>query len=254
MESMQDNSTKRRDIPSFLYTQKNKCSLNLAFYVDVCYNRKKNMCLEDGKMSKFHMETVECPKCHSHFRFKVWDSVNVDLNREEKEKILDGTFYDTNCPFCHTKIHGIYGFLYHDMKHKYLVSVRHDYSEAMAACGIPKDYKLRKVQDICQLAEKINIFDIGLNDIVIELVKRIVRDTGKINCEILFAGRKNGELFFQTVEDHSCMLVIKDHIYSLVIKSCMPGDLTEKFAFMEVDERYADELLKTLRIKTTQTL
>ena len=82
-------------------------------------------------MSKFHMETVKCPKCHSHFQFKVWDSVNVDLNREEKEKILDGTFYDTDCPFCHTRIHGIYGFLYHDMKHEYLVSVYHDFTEAI---------------------------------------------------------------------------------------------------------------------------
>jgi len=190
------------------------------------------------------METVKCPKCHSHFQFKVWDSVNVDLNREEKEKILDGTFYDTDCPFCHTRIHGIYGFLYHDMKHEYLVSVYHDFTEAIAVCGVPRDYKLRKVQDICLLAEKIKIFDIDLNDIVIEIVKRGIKDIRKINCEILFVGLENKRMIFQTVERHSHMFAIKDSVYEFVLQSCMPGDLTETYTFMEVDEKYVDTLLK----------
>lgn len=194
-------------------------------------------------MSKFHMEEIECPKCHSHFDFKVWDSVNVDLNREEKGKILDGTFYDMDCPFCHTRIHGIYGFLYYDMTHEYLVSVYHDFTEAIAVCGVPRDYKLRKVQDICQLAEKIKIFDIGLNDIVIEMVKRMVRDIRKMNCEILFAGMEDRKIVFQTVERHSRMFVIKDSVYELALQSCMPGDLTETYTFMEVDEKYVDTLL-----------
>lgn len=195
-------------------------------------------------MSEFHIEKIQCPKCHSYFDFKIWDSVNVDINGEQKEKILNGTFYDTECPFCHTKIHGIYSFLYHDMKHGYMISICHDFTDAMAAYGIPKNYKLRKVQDICQLAEKIKIFDIGLNDIIIEFIKRMIRDTRKINCEILFVGRENDKMFFQTVENHSYIFAINSHIYDLVIASCMPGDLTEKLTFIEVDENYANSVLQ----------
>ena len=112
MESMQDNSIKKKGRLFLLFYIHKRTNVHrtLIFAWMYVIITEKNVCLESEKMSKFHMETVKCPKCHSHFQFKVWDSVNVDLNREEKEKILDGTFYDTDCPFCHTRIHGIYGF------------------------------------------------------------------------------------------------------------------------------------------------
>lgn len=191
-------------------------------------------------MSKFHMSKIKCPVCKSEIDVKIWDSINTSLNREEKEKILNGTFYDVKCPHCQASINCVYGFLYHDMVGKYMVSVYCDFTDVIKRCGIPRDYRLRKVNDIWLLVEKIKIFDCGLNDIVIEIVKQTIRDLLKTDYDLLFVDRKDGKIIFQINDMNNNGITIDDSIYDAALEICGPGDLTEKYCFMEVNREYAN--------------
>jgi len=145
-------------------------------------------------MSKYHTVQISCPECETVFDVTKWDSVNVQLNPEEKEKILSGDFFNHQCPECETFSCILYTCLYHDMSSQlmvYLIPLEagEDPSEALgmienasqllddpsADLVVFKDgYKHRVVFHRDDLIEKIKISDDGLDDRVIEVLKLIM--------------------------------------------------------------------------------
>ena len=69
-------------------------------------------------MSKNHKMEIQCPKCRRRSSFTIWDSVNVSLNPELKEKIIDQSLFNFNCPSCQTDVLVQYPLIYHDMDRK----------------------------------------------------------------------------------------------------------------------------------------
>ena len=147
-------------------------------------------------MSRHRNETYTCPKCGHTQEFLMWESVNVQLNPEMKEKILDRSFFSQTCDICGTIAQVLYTFLYHDMEARlmvYIVSAKepdelerhikeiNKFSDMLtnppndeidALVGSIKDeYTLRIVTDYNQLLEKIYIFRNGLDDRLVEMYK-----------------------------------------------------------------------------------
>ena len=54
-------------------------------------------------MSKQRKITYKCEFCGKPFDTTVYDSVNVDLDPELREKILNGSLFMHECPHCHKK-------------------------------------------------------------------------------------------------------------------------------------------------------
>ena len=141
-------------------------------------------------MSLNHIIKATCPECKKEFPFEVWQSVNVQLNPEMREKVLDGSIFSFSCPHCGIKGHTEYQFLYNDMKHGFMIQFCPD-EDSVEECknafenivkndvatGVLNNSYLRIVTHYFQLVEKIKIFESGYDDRLIELLKaREIKD------------------------------------------------------------------------------
>lgn len=137
-------------------------------------------------MSRKITVKVTCPKCEKEFETVCWDSLNADLNPEGKLKLLDGTFFDQKCEHCGTVTKMFYPTLYHDMSNKTMIwflSKKDSTDEVYKTIEFAENeldsfdegekYKYRIVFTPSELREKAQIFDNGLDDRVIEVLKII---------------------------------------------------------------------------------
>lgn len=148
-------------------------------------------------MSKYHNEQIECPVCGAKGEFRLWESVNVDLNPELKEKVFSEELFVWECPECGQKVYIPFSTLYHDMNNKFMISFQFDRDEESnfdgvempAGLGLTDDYTYRTVYGIRNLKEKIFILEKGLNDVVLERLKygfTQYGNTGLYGCRLLF--------------------------------------------------------------------
>ncbi|MCQ2349243.1 MAG: CpXC domain-containing protein [Paludibacteraceae bacterium] len=152
-------------------------------------------------MAEVHDITIKCPKCGEDGAFKVWTSVNATLNPELREKVLDGSMFHFHCEKCGGDFILPNPTLYHDMNHQFMVWLVANPSDKMpgfSLSGNPEfaNYKCRVVSSLDELNEKIFIFESGLNDVVIEIIKHELR-AGSFDtegAEQTFAG---GEFYFK---------------------------------------------------------
>lgn len=167
-------------------------------------------------MSKHHTEEVICPACHHKGNFEIWDSINTVLDPEMKEKVLNQSIFSYTCPNCGETFQLVYSTLYHQMEDLimiYLVSESEVEKTKELFCrnetlfDLSADkYLKRIVTSPNQLIEKIQIFDAGKDDRIIELVKLIVTDYLHQNC----LNQEFDELFFATDDSEKNILVILD--------------------------------------------
>lgn len=64
-----------------------------------------------------------CPECNKEFNTDIYTSINVQLDKDMKTKILSGKLFDIECEHCHSKFHIPYPVLYHDMEKEAFNSV-----------------------------------------------------------------------------------------------------------------------------------
>lgn len=158
-------------------------------------------------MSQESKEILRCPRCGAEGEMTFWDSVNVKLNPELKDKIINEELFFWTCPKCGEKIFVPYGTLYNDMENRCMLFFDFDEEaeneeeevEIPDVFGGLEDYQFRAVHGIMDMKEKIFILDAGLNDIVIEYIKYALKhfvSPEKFNKDdvIRFAGfRKDSE-------------------------------------------------------------
>lgn len=132
-------------------------------------------------MSMMHPVEVECPQCGAKGTFPIHDSINVTLDPEDKKRVLDRSLFLFRCEKCGAETYCSYCPLYHDMTEKYMIMVAPNREKARTST-IPEmgtggfsmsadGYRFRVVCGIPGLIEKIKIFDNGLNDFAVELLK-----------------------------------------------------------------------------------
>lgn len=138
-------------------------------------------------MSKVHTIKLECKSCSHEMDFTVWDSVNVSLDPDMKEKVLNGEIFNIKCPNC-GKSHFIdYPTLYHDMDKQCMIYYLRDNESIKQIYNLYLDRNknnsffntlkhttIRIVTSPLELEEKILIFDNNLDDRLIELSKLII--------------------------------------------------------------------------------
>lgn len=148
-------------------------------------------------MSKISMKPFTCPACGHMGSFTMYDSANVTLDPELREKVLSGQIFEWTCPKC-GKIFSIHhDLLYHDMDKGFQIyyspnnctdaneminDMQAKYSGMRKLC--------RTVDSLNALREKIFIFEEGLNDIAIELAKLLMKYDNRASipgaCELRF--------------------------------------------------------------------
>ncbi len=130
-------------------------------------------------MSMPHEETVKCPKCGEDIQFTYWQSINTEMSFAIPD-IISGKLFEVKCKKCGHESHVNYPILFNDMIHGVMINyvmpeaaeeaerIANYMSERMDFC------RFRIVTDQADLREKTAIFNAGLDDRVVELLKFIV--------------------------------------------------------------------------------
>ncbi len=131
-------------------------------------------------MSKVSETEWSCARCASVSKQRLWDSVNVTLEPALRERALSGDLFRMTCPSCGDGVHAQYDCLYHDMKQTFMIQLTHvdrveqvsaALAEAAKQMTMRDKYRMRIVTSFHDMLEKVLVFEAGLNDGVVELIK-----------------------------------------------------------------------------------
>jgi hypothetical protein len=154
-------------------------------------------------MTKVSTEELVCSECGLKQLFTVYDSVNVSLNPDYKERLINGELTIFTCDACGYQVKMVYPLLYHDMENKLMVYLDPDGQLDPNGLGnkqflfdmLDESYQYRIVPTREEMVEKILIFDDNLDDRPLELLKCYIRETHLSNGDdpyqtvLYFGGR-----------------------------------------------------------------
>ena len=125
------------------------------------------------------MALVNCKNCQKPTEVELRQSINVGQDPELKAKVLDGSLFVWECPYCGHRNLARYQTLYHDPDAKLMVwLLPGDEMPPKAVEEAVKEldgYTLRRVREVGDLIEKVNIRDANLEDTVLEMCKWVTR-------------------------------------------------------------------------------
>ena len=144
---------------------------------------------------------ILCPQCGQSQKYRLYASINAKENPELKRRILDETLFDWRCNRCNYFAAMAHSFLYTDPEAGYIVCVAPG-GEGRTAQPTQEiqSYTKRVVKNLAELKEKILIFEAGLDDAAVELVKNaivtVVRKNLDGNVHAYFCAATEEELRF----------------------------------------------------------
>ena len=134
-------------------------------------------------MSTQMSKDVGCPNCAAAVRTEMWPGVCTQEHPELRERLLGETFFDWTCPGCGYTARFEYPCLYHDRERKFMVYLApggsgDEFRPVDVGSRFPQlaGVKKRVVSSPAALKEKILIFEAGLDDFAVELVKFALAD------------------------------------------------------------------------------
>ena len=125
---------------------------------------------------------VQCPHCGQKLEYNVSTVVDGAVDEYQKLAILNNKFFELNCGNCGKSMDMVYEFMYCDTEKNYMLYFVDEERADGANVAIQINQKFveeqggdsgtaRIVYELNDLIEKINIFDNGLDDRVVELMK-----------------------------------------------------------------------------------
>lgn len=121
--------------------------------------------------------------------------MNAAEEPQARLKILDGSLMRWTCPSCGETVYMDYPLLYHDPARRFMIwlmpfsSYGPDIKEyGRKVSSLLPDYRCRRVENILRLAEKIQIFEQGASDVVVELSEYVFRQESEVSGNIFCHG------------------------------------------------------------------
>ncbi len=181
---------------------------------------------------------ITCPKCKTKKKIQLRACINVSLHSEEKQQVLDGSFFKYTCKECGEKVSIVYPCLYDDMGQTLMVYLlpgnTEDALEKMNAQQNTWSPDMLKAAMVCtmravrnpnELCEKIKIFDNGLDDRYIELTKAFVfsqftKQNPDIKAVQVLYEKKDGKDGFVIItrDEKTLFAAIPDGLYEEMIR------------------------------------
>lgn len=126
---------------------------------------------------------MTCSHCGAEHVVEIIAGVNAASEPELKARIKDGSAFVTECPFCGYRSLVSGQLLYHDPSERVMVWLLPEgvalsgQQQNLVSSSVPglENYTLRRVLSAGEMIEKVNIFDAGLDDRVMELCKHVTR-------------------------------------------------------------------------------
>ena len=129
-----------------------------------------------------------CPYCGREFETDIYDSINA-AGRDLRDRVVSGDLFRVSCPHCKKDFMIQYPLVYIDSANRFLLWLStQDAGEALKSLTRPltdQGYVLRRCETLAEMAEKIQILEDGVSDIMVELAK--------YDCFIEFIDNKKGK-------------------------------------------------------------
>lgn len=123
---------------------------------------------------------MRCSHCGELHEITLHSSINAMQEPALKAFVKDGSLFVWECPHCGTANLARYACLYHDPQERLMIWLLPDgpvpeTASVAATLDSLDGYTLRRVKDVGSLIEKVNLFDAGLEDTVMEMCKYVTR-------------------------------------------------------------------------------
>lgn len=227
-------------------------------------------------MSQTAKLMCECPKCKFNHEVSLYESINVTLSPELKDKLFRGELFKYRCPECSFDFLINHKCLYHDMKKRYMIYLIPDSenTEELASSivenlknltgpdtvdSIKKEmasYKLRIVNEPNRLIEKIKILDQDINDKVIELCKMVIMfnylknsNAPDINKVLFDYKDENVNFIIFTTDRKSFKAALPSSTYDEILSNLKSSPLyDEEMAFKTIDLVWATDAVQNYHV------
>lgn len=215
-------------------------------------------------MSLSHKQPIRCSKCGEENEFTFWRSINTMIDPECKEKVRSRELFQFVCPVCGNRAEVDYGFLYHQMEDHYMIYYvgEEDVEQAKGTFDSANNDKLlskasegytyRIVTSKQQLLDKLNIFDSGYDDRIVEIMKLLVlfqyyeeNDIQNVD-EMFYYRNEDGFDGFVLFSDRNyvCDITVSNELYQVLAEHYLPmlGENT-KTEYV-IDQEWARNVLR----------
>jgi hypothetical protein len=205
-------------------------------------------------------QPITCPGCNATSAARIHRSVNVTTEPALKEQLLTGRLFTFTCPSCGRPTRVVHPELvYQDVRGGYLLQMdalgRFDAASLRGLEGSLPGVT-RVVRDSNALLEKVKVFDAGLDDRVIEVLKLVLvssQQAGDTAMRYLFEGTgtpshpEGRDLRFTVLSSKgiSGMAVPRTAYEDLRARLESAGKLGPLSAWAVVDAEYARLALET---------
>lgn len=207
---------------------------------------------------------VGCPNCGAAVSTQMWPGISARRNPELRDRLLSEDLFDWQCPECGYRAQLVYPCLYHDKENGFMVYLVPngssgefrpvDVSEAFPQLA---EVKKRVVATPAEMKEKILIFEAGLDDFAVELVKYALagvldRKYGKKTVRGYFYSASEEEIsftFFPEGEKEPVVRVTRMEAYRKSLEIARGTPEPDGCSFLPVDSLTAREMLENYRGK-----
>lgn len=216
-------------------------------------------------MSINFKKQIKCPSCANLSEMTLWQSVTVSDSQDLKEDILKGKVNIFRCASCGATALVPVPLLYHDEEKHLMISFSpceeadkirlfnqvKETSRESGELSELSDYNLRFVCSYNEFLEKILIFDNGLSDKTIEVLKLLVlmQDSEKMDSRVCMFGKIDADQIEFMVQDKKEGQIYTSRVpmetYNTVAKSLHDSGVKDRsFDWEIVDSEYAASLLR----------
>ena len=196
-------------------------------------------------MAKYNITKIECPRCHTQNSKRTWKEINVLTNPDLKKKVKNQSLFKFACKECGYEALLDYSLIYEDGQYRiYYVTTQDELDEVLDLLEskdelAQQDSKKNRI--VCSqedLIEKINIFDLGLDDKIIEVIKVLfymnLQQQKEVNIDaILFSKETSYHLRFLNQGFEEGNVSFDDDLYNRVKEQYM--DYMEEDARIDFD-------------------
>ena len=117
----------------------------------------------------------KCPYCGKEFETTIYDAVNSREDADEVDRCKSGDIFKHLCPHCHTDFMIMNPFVYTNPDDRFIIFVsENEVPESLYKLSKSFDeagYKLRRCRTIQEFTEKLQVFEDGIDDVLVELAK-----------------------------------------------------------------------------------
>ena len=204
-------------------------------------------------MSTQIVKDIVCPHCGESQKYTLYTSISPQDNPDLRNSILDETLFDWRCQRCSYFAAMAYPFLYLDNQGGYAVClVPGGRGNSIEPTPQLENYVKRRVKNLAELKEKILIFDTGLNDAAVELMKNalctiIKRGYGNVRLHAYFSHAEGEKMDFAIFVPRQLEPVYHStrvEVYSQSLEVLRALDYSDPAGFATVDARLAPAVIE----------